>query len=364
MSSQFGKLFRISLYGESHGNSVGCIIEGLPPGFKVDLGFVHSRLDQRKPDSSGLTTSRNETDEYEVLSGLYDGKTTGTPLSVRFANKDQRSSDYRESDMVFRPGHADYTGFIKYNGANDPRGGGHFSGRLTAPIVFAGAIAEQILISKGIEVVSQLLSVGALQGKTLEEMNEATVRLIDGLKFAIHPDYSERFLEEIRKTGARGDSIGGVVETVITGVKPGIGEPFFDSLESTLAHGLFSIPGVKGVSFGAGFGLSRMNGSVANDRFLKNSKGTVITATNRSGGINGGISNGMPIKFDCAVKPTPSIAMAQETLDFGTMENSMLSIKGRHDPCVALRAVHVVRAVAAMVICDQIFISRGVNGSD
>lgn len=361
MSSQFGKLFRISLYGESHGDSVGCIIEGIPPGLMMDSSLIRIRLDQRKPDSSGLTTSRNETDEYEILSGVYKGKTTGTPLSVRFVNKDQKSSDYLESDQIYRPGHADYTGFMKYNGANDPRGGGHFSGRLTAPIVFAGAIAEQLLKTKGIEVISQLISVGTLQGKSLEDMDEATLKLIDQMKYAVHPDYSELFMEEVRRNGELGDSIGGVVETVVTGVQVGIGEPFFDSLESTLAHGLFSIPGVKGVSFGAGFGLARMKGSVANDRFLKNSKGTVITATNRSGGISGGISNGMPIKFDCAVKPTPSIAMAQETLDFETSEPSVLKIKGRHDPCVALRAVHVVRAMTAITICDQIFIGRGLG---
>ncbi len=363
MSSQFGKLFKISLYGESHGDSVGCIIDGLPSDIVVDFGLIRNRLDQRKPDSSGFTTSRDETDEYEILSGVYKGKTTGTPMSVRFVNKDHRSSDYLESDQVFRPGHADYTGYMKYSGANDPRGGGHFSGRLTAPIVFAGAIAEQILQLKGIEVISQLLSIGTLQGKSLEDIDEATVGLINQLKYAIHQDYSEAFLDEIRKTGERGDSIGGVVETVVTGVKAGIGEPFFDSLESTLAHGLFSIPGVKGVSFGAGFGLSRMNGSVANDRFLKNSKGAVITATNRSGGINGGISNGMPIKFDCAIKPTPSIAMPQETLDFSISETSLFKIKGRHDPCIALRAVHVVRAITAIAICDQIFICRGIGGN-
>lgn len=364
MSSQFGKLFRINLYGESHGDSVGCIIDGLPSGIVVDFDLIRSRLDQRKPDSSGLTTSRAETDEFEILSGLYKDKTTGTPISVRFANRDKKSSDYQESDQIFRPSHADYTGFMKYNGANDPRGGGHFSGRLTAPIVFAGAIAEQILKSKGIEVISQLLSIGVLQGKSLEEMDEATMKRINESKYAIHPDHSGEFMEEIRKTRELGDSIGGVVETVIIGVKAGIGEPFFDSLESTLAHGLFSIPGVKGVSFGAGFGLSRMKGSVANDRFLKNSKGEVITATNRSGGINGGISNGMPIKFNCAVKPTPSIAMAQETLDFSTFEQSILKVKGRHDPCVALRAVHVIRAMAAIAICDQIFIYRGIGGNE
>ncbi|MDW7661300.1 MAG: chorismate synthase [Bacillota bacterium] len=363
MSSQYGKLFKISLYGESHGESVGCVIDGLPPAIVIDFGLIRVRLDQRKPDSSGLTTKRDETDEYEILSGVYNGKTTGTPLCVRFANRDQKSSDYLESGQVYRPGHADYTGSIKYEGANDPRGGGHFSGRLTAPIVFAGAIAEQILMTKGIEVISQLVSVGTLQGRTLEEMDDRAVKLIDKLKYAIHPDHSEEFMEEIRKTGDHGDSVGGVVETMITGVKAGLGEPFFDSLESTLAHGLFSIPGVKGVSFGAGFGLSRMNGSVANDRFLKNSKGDVITATNRNGGINGGISNGMPIKFDCAIKPTPSIAMEQETLDFDTFETSVLKIKGRHDPCVALRAVHVVRAIAAITICDQIFIGRGISGN-
>lgn len=363
MSSQFGKLFRISLYGESHGDSVGCIIEGLPPDLALNYGLIRTRLDQRKPDVSGLTTSRYETDEYEILSGIYKDKTTGTPMSVRFVNKDRRSSDYLESDKIYRPGHADYTGFIKYNGANDPRGGGHFSGRLTAPIVFAGAIAEQILKSKGIEVISQLIAVGSLQGTSLEAMDETTIRLIDQLKYAIHPDYLEQFLDEIRKTGKIGDSIGGIVETVVSGIQAGIGEPFFDSLESTLAHVLFSIPGVKGVSFGDGFGLSRMNGSEANDRYLKNSEGAVITATNRSGGISGGISNGMPIKFECAVKPTPSIAMPQETLDFESSETVVLEIKGRHDPCVALRAVHVVRAMAAIAICDQIFISRGIGGN-
>lgn len=363
MSSQFGKLFRISLYGESHGDSVGCIIEGLPSDLVLDYGLIRTRLDQRKPDLSGFTTSRFEIDDYEILSGIYRDKTTGTPMSVRFINKDRRSSDYLESGQVYRPGHADYTGFIKYNGANDPRGGGHFSGRLTAPIVFAGAIAEQILNSKGVHITSQLKSVGIFQGKSLEDMDKAIVSDIDQLKFAIHPDSSKLFLEEIRKAGEAGDSIGGVVETLITGVQAGIGEPFFDSLESTLAHGLFSVPGIKGVSFGDGFGLSKMNGSVANDRFMKNDKGDVITATNHNGGINGGISNGMPIKFDCAVKPTSSIAMAQETLDFATLEPSVLKTHGRHDPCVALRAVHVVRAVAAIAICDQILVSRGIGGN-
>lgn len=332
MSSHIGKKIRVSIFGESHGQAIGCLIEGLPAGIIPDHTLIRKRLDERKPGNSSLVTRRVETDDYQFLSGYYEDKLTGAPLVAVFNNNDQKSHDYDQIKSVYRPGHADYTAHIRYIGHNDYRGGGHFSGRLTAPLVLAGALAEQLLLERGVEILSHLVSVGSKS-------------ILDGAT-------KEMLENEIIKVRNANDSVGGVVETIVNGMPAGIGTPIFETLEGLLAQALFSIPAVKGVSFGAGFDLSKMRGSEANDAFYKDEDGQIKTKSNHSGGINGGISNGMPIRHLCAFKPTSSIGVKQETLNFTTDKLVSFSSEGRHDPCIAVRGVPVVRAVTALILLD------------
>lgn len=366
MSSNLGKQLKLSLFGESHGSAVGCVIDGLPSNIKLDLELIEKRLKQRRPGQSALTTSRNEQDRFEIISGVYDGKTTGTPLCVQFVNSDRKSADYDLHKKVFRPGHADFTGYIKYSGANDPRGGGHFSARLTAPIVFAGAIAEQILCSKGIKIAGHVASIGNMKSKSLSAFSnyDETLEALDDAPYNIFESHYAQLTSEVEAAKNTGDSVGAMVELAVFGLPVGLGAPFFDTVESQLSYALFAIPAVKGVSFGDGFDFAKKKGSEVIDAFVLDHQGHVKTNANHNGGINGGITNGMPLLLKCAFKPTSSIMMTQETLNFENSEMTPLEIAGRHDPCVALRAVPIVKAIVAFIVLDMMITEQGGHFND
>ncbi|WMJ22522.1 chorismate synthase [Paludicola sp. MB14-C6] len=353
MKSCFGNNLNISLFGESHSEAIGVVINGLAPGIKLDLTFIQKQLDMRKPKGK-ISTQRQEEDEFKIVSGFFNGYTTGTPLCLLIYNKSQHSKDYEATKSLMRPSHADYTAQMKYQGFQDYRGGGHFSGRITAPLVAAGAICIQVLKQKGILIGTQIQSCGGIANEPLSE-DEATLKQqIEKLNESYFPVLNEevkvKMIEAIEKAQTEGDSVGGVLETTILNMPAGIGEPFFNSIESTLSQLLFSIPGIKGVEFGAGFAMQNMRGSEANDSFFYNE--TVKTKSNNNGGINGGISNGMPIRIKCAVKPTPSIFKPQQTVDINTNENTTFRIQGRHDPAIIHRARVVVDSIVAIGLLD------------
>ena len=354
MSGQWGKKIKYSIFGESHGKGIGITIDGLPPGIKLDMDFINNLMQRRAPGRDEFSTTRGEGDRVEILSGCFNGYTTGTPLCSFIFNENQNSKDYSKLKDLARPGHADFTGKVKYSGFNDYRGGGHFSGRITAPLVFAGAVAKQILLDKGIIIGSHILSIGNVFDSYFDGVNLKDQQLIDVLKknFPVLNDIKgEEMKNIILKAKGESDSVGGIIEGAILNLPCGLGEPFFDSIESNLAQLLFSVPAVKGVEFGIGFDITKLRGSQANDvPFIK--KDIVKMKTNNNGGINGGISNGMPIVFRVAMKPTPSIGKFQNTIDMARGENSELSIAGRHDPCIVLRALPVIEACAAMSILD------------
>ncbi|MDR1590343.1 MAG: chorismate synthase [Oscillospiraceae bacterium] len=347
MSGNWGCRFKISLFGESHGPAIGVVIDGLPPGFVPDWDGVRAEMARRAPGTGPLATPRGESDEWEVLSGLFEGAATGAPLCAVIRNTDARSQDYVRG--VMRPGHADMTAFIKYGGYADYRGGGHFSGRLTAPIVFAGALARQILRGDGIRIGARILSVRGVRDidAAPEDILAASGRELP----VCSAGRGELMRAEIEAARARGDSVGGIVECVALGVPPGWGEPFFRSLESAAAEMMFSIPAVKGVEFGDGFALSDKLGSESNDEMYMRG-GQVAYKTNHGGGVAGGISNGQPIVLRVAVKPTPTISKRQTTVDIRSGETVEHSFTGRHDPCVAPRAVPVVEAGLALCLLD------------
>ena len=354
MSGMWGNNIRISIFGESHGNAIGINIDGLPSGFHIDMDKVMVEMARRAPGKSPLSTPRKEGDVPEILSGYFEGKTTGTPLCAIIRNSNTKSKDYSKLKDVMRPGHADYTGAIRYDGFNDYRGGGHFSGRITAPLVFAGAICKQILEVKGIIVSAHINSIGKIKDCSFLE-SDISDELLNSFKEKelplINTKLEDEMRQEILSARSSGDSIGGTIECAILGVSPGIGDPFFDSVESTLAHLMFSVPAVKGIEFGKGFDISKMMGSEANDEYyLEN--GNIKTKTNNNGGILGGITNGMPIIFNVAIKPTASIFKEQNAVNIVTMEETTLCIEGRHDPCIVQRALPVIEAVAAIGITE------------
>ena len=318
-----------TIFGESHGPAIGVVLEGVPSGVEMDLDFIRAELQRRAPGKSALTTARKEADEPEILSGVFEGKTTGTPLCAVIRNTDTRSGDYAKLKNLPRPSHADYAGAVRYGGFNDYRGGGHFSGRLTAPLVFAGALAKLILREKGVSITS-------------------TISILEGT-----PDPGPEEIEEIILAARKaGDSVGGAISCTVSGIDAGFGAPDFGcNAEGIFAQHLFAVPAVKGIAFGAGFGFSCMRGSEANDPFYME-EGRVRTRTNASGGINGGITNGMPIVFEVAIRPTPSIAMEQDTVDLAEKQNAKLVVEGRHDPCIVQRALPVVEAAAALASCE------------
>ena len=354
MSGMWGSKIKLSIFGESHGNAIGITIDGLPAGFSIDMDKIMMEMARRAPGKSSLSTPRKESDIPEILSGYFEGKTTGTPLCAIIRNSNTKSKDYSKLKDLMRPGHADYTGAVRYKGFNHYMGGGHFSGRITAPLVFAGAICKQILEVKGIIVSAHINSIGKIKDCSFLE-SDISDELLNSFKEKelplINTKLEDEMRQEILSARSSGDSIGGTIECAILGVSPGIGDPFFDSVESTLAHLMFSVPAVKGIEFGKGFDISKMRGSEANDEYyLEN--GNIKTKTNNNGGILGGITNGMPIIFNVAIKPTASIFKEQKAVNIITMEETTLCIEGRHDPCIVQRALPVIEAVAAIGITE------------
>ena len=353
MSSDFGKTLRVGVFGESHGTALGVTVDGLPAGERIDMDELQAFLDRRRPGKNPLSTMRRETDVPEFLSGLHDGVTCGTPLCAVIYNSDQHSADYAELADKPRPSHADYTAWVKWRGQADMRGGGHFSGRLTAPLCVAGGIAGQILARRGIFVGAHLAAVGTEEDEIFPlHPTDELFRAVAAKPFPTLSDAAgERMQRVILDAREAQDSVGGIIECAAIGLPAGVGEPMFDGVENRLAAALFGIPAVKGVEFGAGFGSARLRGSENNDA-LRVENGRVVTETNRAGGILGGITNGMPLTLRVGIKPTPSIGQKQKTVSLSRMENTELTVHGRHDPCIAHRAVPVVEAVTACVLLD------------
>ena len=359
MKNTFGNNVTLTIFGESHGPSVGCVLDGIAPGIPVDEEKIKELLSLRRP-SGKISTTRCETDEFVIQSGVFGGFTTGTPICIIIPNNDTRSSDYENVSHLARPSHADYTAHVKYRGFEDYRGGGHFSGRITAAIVAAAGILMPALNKKGIYIGTHIKNCGGLNDREFENYeNDISTLLKLGFP-VLDEDISVSMQSEIEKAKSEGDSIGGILETAIVGLEAGVGEPWFDTLEGLLSHALFSIPAVKGVEFGLGFGFGDKKGSEANDPFVSEN-GIVATVTNNSGGINGGISNGMPIVFRTAVRPTPTIGKEQQTIDYVNLNDGVIIGKGRHDPCIAHRARIVVDAVSALVIADALATKHGTD---
>ena len=342
----------MTIFGESHGPAVGAVLDGLAAGLPVDEAAVAAAMNRRRARGDGLSTARTEADEVEFLSGVYQGRTTGTALTLMIRNQNTRSGDYAKTQELLRPGHADYTAHAKYEGYQDARGGGHFSGRITAASVAAGAVCEGVLRNLGVRVYTHIAACAGIQDAPLSSAAGLLLPEPEPGHFALlDPEKEAAMQQAIRDAGAQGDSVGGILETVVTGLPAGVGEPWFDSVESLLSHAVFSIGGVKGIEFGGGFSAVCGYGSDFNDS-LRMENGRVTTATNRNGGINGGITNGMDVVFQCAVKPTPSIGQPQQTVDFLRGEDAELTIHGRHDPAIIRRICPVLDSVTALVLCD------------
>ena len=348
MKNTFGNSVALTVFGESHGNMIGAVIDGLPAGITVNEEFISHQLDLRRPYGK-ISTPRHEADKFEIASGVFNNKTTGTPICIIIPNENTKSKDYTYG--IARPGHADYTAYCKYKGFEDYRGGGHFSGRITAGIVASGAIAISALANKGIKIGTHIKKCANVEDADFGDYI-SDIDVLNNKLFAVLDDKKgEEMIKKIEEVASQNDSVGGVLETVVTGLPAGVGEPWFDSVESMLSHALFSVPAVKGVEFGAGFECASMVGSEMNDAFFYD--GDIIgTVTNNNGGINGGITNGMPLLFKCAIKPTPTISKEQGTVDFIKNENTMIKVGGRHDPCIVHRARVVVDSVTALVLCD------------
>ncbi|MBQ8415517.1 MAG: chorismate synthase [Clostridia bacterium] len=360
MKNTFGQSVAVTLFGESHGSEVGAVLDGLAPGLLIDEDFIRHQLSLRRPEGK-ISTARVEADEFRIVSGVFEGRTTGTPLCILIPNTNTRSKDYTKG--LPRPGHADYTAECKYHGFQDYRGGGHFSGRITAALVAAGAIAILALRQNGILIGTHISRLASIPDRGFGDY-VADIEALGDSRFPVLDTKVESVMKrQIEEAASEGDSVGGVLETAVIGLPSGVGEPWFDTVESVLSHALFSIPGVKGVEFGDGFALSDMRGSKANDG-LRMENGKVVTVTNHNGGINGGITNGMPVIFRCAVKPTPSIFIEQESVDLEAKQNATLSLQGRHDPAIVHRARVVVDSVTALVLCDLLALRFGTDFPD
>jgi chorismate synthase len=354
MSSMWGQALKISLFGESHGPGIGVVIDGLPSGHTVDSEAIRQFMLRRAPGRSPWSTKRSEADENEILSGIFGGKTTGTPLAVLIRNTDVRSADYDDLAGKPRPGPADLAGTLRYQGFQDPRGGGHFSGRLTAPMTFAGALCNQILLGKGVQTAAHVFEIAGIADEYFNPVEPDARRLaaLAGKPFPVLDDTAgAKMIEAVEKARLSNDSVGGIVEAVITGLPAGLGDPIFDGLESRLGSLVLGIPAARGIEFGSGFAAARMTGSSHNDTPLIRDN-TIRFRTNHSGGIQGGISNGMPVIFRVVFKPTPSIGQEQQTINLADMNEDRLIIRGRHDPCIVPRAVPVVEAAAAIFALD------------
>ena len=359
MKNTFGNAIGVTLFGESHGECIGAVLDGIAPGIKIDGEYIKRKLDQRRPRGK-ISTARVEGDEYSIVSGVYNGYTTGTPLTLIIPNTNKRSGDYDNIAFTPRPSHADYSAYCKYHGYEDRRGGGHFSGRITAALVAVGAILASALETRGIKIGTHISRLHGVSDAGFTD-HESDIAALDTRLFpTLSVEAGETMVAEIGAAGATHDSVGGILETAVVGMPEGVGEPWFDTLEGVLAHALFSVPAIKGVEFGAGFGVADMYGSEANDPYRIEGD-RVVTATNNNGGITGGISNGMPIIFRCAVKPTPSISKEQQSVDIAKMENTDIRIEGRHDPAIIHRARAVVDAVAAIAIADMLTARYGTD---
>lgn len=356
MSATWGNKIKLSIFGESHGAGIGIVLDGIEPGVLLNLEEVYGEMSRRAPGRNALSTTRKESDKPEILSGVFEGRTTGAPLAMIIRNADTRSKDYSKTKDVARPGHADFTGYIKYKGFNDYRGGGHFSGRITAPLVFAGAIAKQILRQRGISIGAHIQQIANVKDDMFHTQ-EVTTKLLEEVQQkelpVLNDDCIKKMKDAVAEARGEGDSVGGIIECMVMGIEAGLGDPFFDSVESRIAHLAFSIPAVKGIEFGMGFEFAMQKGSIANDAYYVE-EGIVKTSTNHNGGILGGITNGMPIVFRLAIKPTPSIAKEQKTINMETLENTSIKVEGRHDPCIVQRAVVVVEAIAALAVLDML----------
>ncbi len=351
MSSTYGESLKLSIFGQSHGPAIGMTLDGIPAGLPVDLDRLQSFLNRRAPGQNDWSTTRREEDRPEFLAGIVEGYTCGAPIAAIIQNKNTRSGDYSNLKDQPRPGHADYTAQIKYGGYQDAAGGGHFSGRLTAPLCIAGGLCKQWLEEMGIQIVARIVSIGGEQDDS--ELNPLDPQLEQILPDfpVVSADAGERMRKRIAEARAEGDSVGGIIECYVTGLPAGLGEPMFGGVESRIAQIVYGIPAVKAVSFGAGYDVGCMLGSQCNDAYTV-SDGQIRTVTNHAGGILGGITNGMPVIFRTAVKPTPSIAKAQQSVSLKDSVNRELLIHGRHDPCIVPRAVPVVEAAAAIAIYD------------
>lgn len=354
MSGSWGQNFRITIFGESHGAGIGVVIDGMEPGIRLDMEEIERQMARRAPGNR-LSTPRKEADQVEIVSGVKDGVTCGTPICGMIRNTNTRSVDYSRTQDLLRPSHADYTGHIKYKGFEDFRGGGHFSGRITAPLTFAGALAAQALRSHfAYQAGSHILQIHTVNENAFrsEDLKAATLASLQTQRIPVlDPETAKAYEEAIETARMAQDSVGGIVETALLGLPAGLGDPFFDSLESRLAHLAFAVPAVKGIAFGTGFEFAGLRGSEANDSFCIED-GEIRTRTNHNGGILGGITSGMPVVFRTVFKPTASIAREQQTVNRRTMQEESLCIVGRHDPCIVLRAVPVVEAIAAIAVYD------------
>ena len=353
MSSSFGEKTRVSIFGQSHSAAIGVTIEGLPVGFQPDFEKIDAFMARRAPGKSEFSTARKEADQYEILSGMADGVFCGAPFAAVIRNTSQRSSDYAPFRDTPRPGHADYTARIRYGNHQDASGGGHFSGRLTAPLCLAGAICMQILEEKGVKIGAHILQIGTASDRRFDPMQPELGSVLPGTLPVLEASAAEEMAGVIREAKEEGDSVGGVIEVGVTGFPAGIGDPMFDGIENRIAQIVFGVPAVKGLEFGSGFDCASMRGSAHNDAYVLRS-GRVETATNNHGGILGGISSGMPIVFRAAIKPTPSIFKPQKSVDMKNMTETELTIAGRHDPCIVPRAVPVLEAAAAIALADML----------
>ena len=359
MKNTFGSALALTIFGESHGRAIGGVLDGMAAGVPVDEAFIAACMDRRRARGDGLSTPRVEADRVQLLSGVVNGHTTGTAIALMIENQNTRSGDYAKTADLLRPGHADYTAYAKYHGFQDARGGGHFSGRITAALVAGGAIVLGALGRAGIDITTHIARCAGLSDTpfalddTAALAAQVSVLENKGEGFALlDASVEEPMKAAIRAAGAEGDSVGGILETAILGLPAGVGEPYFDSVESLLSHMAFSVPAVKGIEFGTGFGFAGMRGSEANDAFRMTPQGAVVTATNHNAGVNGGIANGMPVVFRTVVKPTPSIYKQQDTVDYLAKKDAQLSIQGRHDPCIVPRAAIVQSCAAALAVGD------------
>jgi len=359
MKNTFGSSVAVTLFGESHGEYIGAVLDGLAPGVAIDEDYIRHMLFLRRP-AGKISTSRTEQDAFRIVSGVINGYTTGTPMTILIPNENVKSGDYSAMKTLARPSHADYTAQCKYHGFQDARGGGHFSGRITAALVAAGAVCRCALEKKGVLIGTHVKKCAGLSDRDFEKLAE-DISLLNAKPFAVLNENCEAPMKAAIETAAEeGDSVGGILETAVIGMPAGVGEPWFDTVEGLLAHAVFSIPAVKGIEFGAGFAIADMKGSEANDPFTL-SDGQIITASNHNGGVNGGITNGMPLLFRTAVKPTPTIFKPQNTVDFKANQPAVLQPKGRHDPAIVHRARVVQDAVTALVLCDALALRFGTD---